>query len=224
MAVELRDMCDRVRSDEDLWVLVLTGSGDVFCRGADPSLLRPMAPTGALHAPTPAGSIAAIEKPVVAALNGDAIDQGLELALACDIRVASRDGRFGLTQVAEGSMPWDGGTQRLPRLLGRGQAMEMILTSRKVEAEEALEIGLVNQVVEPGDVLRAAHETASTIARHGPVAARYLKEAVLQGLDGSLDQGLRLEADLNIILQSTDDRAEGISSFLKRGTPEYRGE
>ena len=224
MAVELRDVCDRVRSDEGLWVLVLTGSGDAFSRGSDPALLRPVASTGALHAPTPAGSIAAIEKPVIAALNGDAIDQGLELALACDIRVASSDAGFGLTQVKNGVMPWDGGTQRLPRLVGRGRAMDMILTSRRVGAGEALEMGLVNQVVEPGDVLRAAHETASTIASHGPVAARYLKEAVLLGLDGSLDHGLRLEADLNVILQSTGDRAEGISSFLKRRAPEYRGE
>ena len=131
---------------------------------------------------------------------------------------------MGLTQVGDGAMPWDGGTQRLPRLVGRTRAMEMVLTSRLVDAREALEIGLVNQVVEPDRVLRRSLDVASTIAGQGPIAARYLKEAVLKGLDMTLEQGLRLEADLSFLLQSTTDRAEGIQSFLEKRKPEYKGD
>ena len=158
------------------------------------------------------------------ALNGDALGQGLELALACDIRVASETSRFGLTQVEEGSLPWDGGTQRLPRLVGRGSALEMILTSRILTAKEAMDIGLVNEIAAHDQVPVRAQQIAATIACHGPIATRYLKEAVTQGMDMTLEQGLRLEADLNITLQSTSDRAEGIRSFLDRRTPEYTGE
>ena len=171
-----------------------------------------------------ASAVADIEKPVIAAINGDATDQGLELALACDIRVASERARFGLTQVETGLVPTDGGTQRLPRLIGRARALEMILTSRLIDAAEAKHIGLVSDIVAPSEVLARAQEIASAIAKHGPIASRYLKEAVLQGLDMTLSQGLRLEADLSFLLQSTADRAEGIDSFLERREPDYKGE
>ena len=120
-------------------------------------------------------------------------------------------------------MPWDGGTQRLPRLIGRSRAMEMLLTGRSVTAADALEYGLVNEVVEAGGSAERAMELASLIAGHGPVALRYLKEATLNGMDGTLEQGLRLEADLSFLLQSTQDRGEGISSFLQRRRPTYQG-
>ena len=225
MAVELADACEQLDQDDDIWVVVITGIGDAFCLGADSSVTQ-MAQAGAesLLSLRVAGCVAAIEKPVIAALNGDAIGQGLELALACDMRIASSQARFGLTQVNDGLMPWDGGTQRLPRLVGLGRAMEMILTSRMVDAGEALEMGLVNEAAEPGQVMQRVQETASTIAGQGPIAARYIKEAVLKGQDMTLEQGLRLEADLNIILQSTADRAEGIRSFLEKRSPQYRGE
>ena len=115
------------------------------------------------------------------------------------------------------------GTQRLPRLIGRSRAMDMLLTGRRVSAEEALSIGLINEVVEPGKATERAMELASVISRHGPIALRFLKEAVLNGMDGTLEQGLRLEADLSFLLQSTQDRSEGISSFLERRSPTYRG-
>ena len=225
MAIELGDACEQLDQDGDIWVVVITGVGDAFCLGSDPSVIQ-MAQDEAesLLSLRVAGRIAAMEKPVIAALNGDAIGQGLELALACEIRIASSEARFGLTQVNDGLMPWDGGTQRLPRLVGCGRAMEMILTSRMVDAGEALEIGLVNEVEEPGQVVQRAQEMASTIAGQGPIAARYIKEAVLKGQEMTLEQGLRLEADLNIILQSTADRAEGIRSFLEKRRPQYRGE
>ena len=216
MAFELREACERVGQDSDIWVVVLTGSGDVFCRGTGLS--------SSLENLRVADAVAAVQKPVIAALNGDAIDQGLELALACDIRITSSQAMLGLTQVEQGMMPWDGGTQRLPRLIGSGRAMEMVLTSRLLEAEECLEAGLVNELAESGSVMDRAHELASAISKHGPIATRYLKEALLKGADMTMEHGLRLEADLNIILQSTVDRGEGVRSFLERRTPEYRNE
>lgn len=227
MAFELADVCERLRRDSGIRVVVLTGKGDAFCRGT-----QPPPQTGrderlhvdALPSLRVAGCVAAIEKPVIAALNGDALDQGLELALAADIRIAAAEARLGLTQVERGLMPWDGGTQRLPRLVGRGRGMEMLLTSRVVDAQEAMAMGLVNRVVGPGLAVREAGRLAAMIAAQGPVAAGYLKEAVQKGLDLALEQGLRLEADLGFILQSTADRDEGIRSFLERRTPDYRGE
>lgn len=226
-AFQLREALDRVAVDDELWVAVLTGAGVFFCLGAEAPPFGgtgPATPARAMDSLRVAARLARLDKPVIAALNGDAVGQGLELALACDIRVASSAARMGLDQVGDGVMPWDGGTQRLPRLVGRGRAVEMALTSRLVDAQEALEIGLVSQVVEPDRVLRRSLELASAIADHGPIAARYLKEAVLKGLDMTLEQGLRLEADLSFLLQSTADRAEGIRSFLEKRKPEYKGE
>lgn len=219
MASELREACDTLNREDSVWLLVITGAGEAFCLGTERSR-----PATALESLRVASSIAAFEQPVIAALNGDALDQGLELALACDIRIASAEARLGLTQVESGAMPWDGGTQRLPRLVGRGRALEWVLAARVLEADEALKAGLVNEVVDGEAVSRRAQEIAFAIIEHGPIAARYLKEAVLAGMDGTLEQGLRLEADLNVILQSTDDRAEGIRSFPERRKPNYRGE
>ena len=160
----------------------------------------------------------------MAAVIGNALDQVLELALACDLRIASDASRFGLTQIMDGLIPWDGGTQRLPRLVGRSLAMEMVLSARVLDAPEALEIGLVNETVPTDMVSARAKEMAQLIAGHGPIAARYLKEAILKGADLTLEQGLRLEADLNLLLQTTTDRAEGVGSFLERRRPHYRAE
>jgi len=224
MASKLRETCERVGRDSEIRAVIITGDGDTFCAGTDMPSEKTASDLGAaVHSLRVSGAIAAIEKPVIAAINGDALDQGLELALACDLRIASSCSTFALTHLSNGLIPWDGGTQRLPRLIGHGRAMEMILTCRSADAQEALDMGMVTRVVSPERVLDYAREAASTIAGHGPVAARYLKEALLKGLDMTVDQGLRLEADLNIILQSTTDRAEGIRSFLERRTPEYRG-
>jgi enoyl-CoA hydratase len=225
MSFDLADACSSAQQDDDVWAVVITGDGDVFCGGTDAGkLAEALEDASVLDGLRVSEAVASIEKPVVAALNGDAIDQGLEIALACDLRIASGDGSFGLTHLAKGLIPWDGGTQRLPRLIGRSRATEMILSSRVVSAQEAVEIGLVNSAVEPDEVLSRATEIATTIAGHGPAAIRYVKEAVLKGLDMTLAQGMRLEADLSFILQSTSDRAEGLASFLERRPPTYRGE
>ena len=222
MAQELRDACERIRQDDDLRVAILTGEGAAFCIGADVDD-GALAPDDLARLKA-ADAIAAIEKPTIALINGDALDQGLELALACDIRIAASHAKFGLTQVSAGIIPWDGGTQRLTRLIGQSRALQLILTSGVIDAAEALNIGLLNHAVERAEAATYVANLAAAIAAHAPIAARYLKETLLKGADMTLSQGLALEADLSVILQSTADRAEGIASFLHRRPPHYRGE
>ena len=217
-AQQLRDICDSVRQYDDVRVCVVTGADGIFCDSSK------LSGTDELDRLRVSDAVAAIEKPTIALINGDAIDQGFEIALACDLRVASSDARMGLTHLASGFIPWDGGTQRLPRIIGQSRATDMILRSRLLDAQEALEIGLVSHAAEHEGATEYAMSLASTIASYAPVAARYLKETLLKGADMTLAQGLGLEADLTVILQSTDDRAEGITSFLERRQPEYRGE
>ena len=211
MAQELEEICRRVNQDDDIYVVTLTGTGDVFCRGGEAKPRHP------------AGAVAGIDRPVIAAINGDALGQGLEIALSCDIRIASDKAKFGLTQVAQGVIPADGGTQRLPRIIGRGKALELLMTGDTVSAQEALEMGLVSRVV-VGKLAEEAQKLAETVAAKGPIALRYLKEAVNKGLDMTLKQGLRLEADLYFLLHTTADRTEGITAFREKREPKYKGE
>ena len=213
------------RQDDDVWAVVLDSYGDNFCLGSDPDALAALSRDNiVIDALRLAQRVAEIEKPVICAIQGSAYDQGLEVALASDVRIADATARFRMGHILTGGMPWDGGTQRLPRLIGPSRAHDMLLTGRELDASEALEFGIVNEAVDPGAASRRAHEVAGAIANHGPIAMRYLKEAVLCGLDGTLEQGLRLEADLSFLLQSTDDRREGIESFLQRRDPTYRGQ
>ena len=228
MATELREVCQAVQEDEDIRLVILTGVGDRFSVGRE-ELPEDLCGSPAsvrldwLKEIQAASAIAAIQVPVIVAVNGDAIDHGLELAIAGDIRVATPSCRFGLTDLASGAFPWDGATQRLPRLVGPAWARDMILTSRIIDATEASAIGLVNRVVDNERLMEETRTLAASILKGGPIAARYAKEAVIQGADLILDQGLRLEADLNVLLQSTADRAEGIKSFLERRSPRYTG-
>ena len=211
---ELVEICENINGDDDIYVVTLTGSGGVFCTGGEKDL------TENLH---PAAAVASIEKPVIAAINGDALGIGLEIALSCDIRIASDKARFALPQVAKGLIPSDGGTQRLPRIVGRGKALELLMTAETITAAEALEIGLVNKIV-PADALAGeVAKLAETIAAKGPLALKYLKEAIIKGMDMTLQQGLRLEADLYFLLHTTADRTEGIKSFLEKRKPDYKG-
>ena len=171
-----------------------------------------------------ANAIASLPFPVIAAINGDAHDQGLELALAADIRVAAESASFRMGQAAEGMIPWDGGTQRLPRVVGPAHATDLILTGRTIGADEGLRMGLVNRVAAVGEALRVAEEIATEILAGGPIAARYAKEVISSGTEMTLDQGILLETDLTMILQTTKDREEGIRSFLERREPEFTGE
>ena len=223
LAYTLADLALQARQRDDVWVVVIAAEGPDFCVGTDADALAAIADDDSrLSDLRVAQMIADIEKPVICATQGDVHEQGLEIALACDIRIADSTATFAMRHALSGSMPWDGGTQRLPRVIGRSRAVDMLLTGRELDAETAMSIGLVNEVVPAGDAARRAAELAAAIAAHGPIALRYLKEAALTGLDGTLSQGLRLEADLSFLLQSTNDRSEGISSFLQRRSPTYQ--
>jgi enoyl-CoA hydratase len=214
MAQELAAAVVDINGDNDIYVVTLTGSGDAFCVGADAG------ETGIIN---PAGAVAAIDRPVIAAINGDALGAGLEIALAADIRLASSQARFAMPQAAQGQVPSDGGTQRLARIVGQGKALELLLTATAIDAASALEIGLVSRVVPPEALSEEARKLAEAIAAKGPVALRYLKEAINKGMDMTLEQGLRLEADLYFLLHTTSDRTEGIRSYLEKRRPEYKG-
>ena len=228
MAMELGLVCEQVRQDPKVLVVVLSGQREVFSSSMERTALSPdghegYTPAEQIKLRRAAPHLASIEVPTIAAIGSDALDHGLELALACDLRVVSKGIKLGFTCLSRGVIPWDGGTQRLPRLVGRNLALEMLLTCRLLESYEALDAGLVNLVVEPEDLMDRTLELAHKLALGAPIATRYAKEAVLKGMDMSLEGGLRLEADLNIILQSTEDRAEGIAAFLEKRGPKLRG-
>ncbi len=226
---ELIDAWIRFRDDPDAWVAILTGAGDrAFSAGADLKKLIPAAfaaGTSSRHNEYGLGGITRgleIWKPVIAAINGHALAGGLELALACDLRIAAEHATFGLTEVRWAIMPGAGGTQRLPRTVGLGRALEMILTGETIDAQEAYRIGLVNRVVPLAELMPTARRWAETICERGPLAVRAAKEAVLRGLSLPLPDGLRLEAFLSGTLRGTEDAAEGPRAFAEKRKPLYR--
>jgi enoyl-CoA hydratase len=169
-------------------------------------------------------SIAVLSKPTLAIVDGVAADEGMELALATDLRVAARAAHFTMDQLGRGRMPRFGGTQRLPRLIGAAQALKMLLTGAAIDGSEAMRLGLVTYVATGRAALeRVAGEVVRAVTSRGPVAARLAKEAVRKGCDLTLDQGIRLEEDLYALLQTTADRAEGVRAFLDKRKPLFRG-
>jgi enoyl-CoA hydratase/carnithine racemase len=212
---ELAAAAATIGDDEEVRVAILTGEGDVFCAGWD--MEGPGARSDAFEC------IAQLPQPVIAAVNGDAISAGLELALACDVRLACADAHFALPETSLGSIPGGGGTQRLPRIVGRAHALKVILSAEPIDAQEALRIGLVSAVVPCDELMARAEALADRIAARGPIAVRYAKEAVSRGLDMTLEQALRYETDLTVILQTTVDRAEGVRAFLEKRSPKFKG-
>jgi len=215
------EICRRINADNNIYVVTVTGAGGVFCAGREHEDNDSFNSSQQRRV---AASLASLEKPVIAIINGDALGEGLELALACDVRIAVPDAHFGLPEITTGLIPSDGGTQRLPRIVGRGKALEMILTGEIIDSAEALEYGLVTKIV-PADMLTAEAETlAKSIAAKAPVSLRYIKEAINKGMDMTMEQGLRLEADLYFLLHTTADRTEGINAFRQKKPPEFKGQ
>ncbi len=232
LAEEFRDACQRIEADAETRLVVVTGSGPSFSVGrhdlagwlsdSEDALPAENLPAR-LASLRVADALAALTAPVLVALNGDAIGHGLELALAGDLRIAAAHAHFRMSEPERLTFPWDGGTQRLPRLIGPAWALDLALTGRPVDAATAQRLGLVNRVAPAERLAAETARLAQTILAGGPVAARYIKEAVTQGVDLPLTQGLRLEADLSIILHNTADRAEGIASFKERRPPRFSG-
>jgi enoyl-CoA hydratase len=225
---EIGQAFDAAREDASVKAVILTGGGEkAFVAGADIRELAEMTPvTGKEIAQKGQRVFRAIErfpKPVIAAVNGFALGGGCELALACHIRIASDKAQLGLPEVTLGIIPGYGGTQRMARLLGKGKALELILTGDRIKAEEALRIGLVNKVVPAEELMTAAEEMARTIASRGPLAVRAAIEAVMSGSDMPFEEGQLLEATLFGLLASTEDMKEGMGAFLEKRAADFKG-
>jgi len=228
MRRELKRCFESVADADDVRVVVVTGAGaKAFSAGADiREFVEPLVPTRFRDSRRRVDFRAVMDRcpqPIIAAIGGYAFGGGLELALACDIRIAAANATLGLTEVNLAIIPGGGGTQRLPRVVGRGKALEMILTGARIPADEALRIGLVERVVPEGQALAAATELARALAARAPVALRYAKEAVVKGLELPLADGLRLETDLSTLLRTTEDRVEGAKAFLEKRPPRWTG-
>lgn len=218
---------DDLRRDESARVVVVTGTGEKsFVAGADISEFNdktPVTQRNAFYEKTLFNSIDTFPKPVIAMINGFCLGGGCELALACDIRVASENARFSQPEINLGIMPGGGGTQRLTRLIGEGRAMEIILTGDMIDAATAHQFGLVNHVHPLAELEAKTFELANKIAEKAPVALQLCKEAVKFASRSNLDEGLRREVDLFAICFSTEDKQEGVSAFLEKRKPEFKG-
>ncbi|MBI4285095.1 MAG: enoyl-CoA hydratase/isomerase family protein [Chloroflexi bacterium] len=224
---ELHQALVDFRDDAEAWVGIITGAGDrAFCAGADIKDLLPyMRDHGDDFSNIPATThMRGLEvwKPLIAAINGHALGGGLEIVLACDIRIASENARLGLPEVTLGIIPGWGGTQRLPRMVPWCRAAELLFTGRLIDAQEALRIGLVNRVVPPDKVLATAREIAETICQAGPLAVRAAKEAMYRGSDTTLEEGIRLEMSLETCLLHTEDYVEGTTAFVEKRKPTFK--
>jgi len=223
---ELSDRMVDFRDDAELWVGIITGAGEkAFSAGADIKDILPFAKEHR-HRPWafPTSIMRGLDmwKPLIAAINGWALGGGLEIVLACDIRIASENARFGNPEVTLGLIPGWGGTQRLPRMLPWCKAAEILLMGKPIDAEEAYRIGLVNKVVPKDKLMPTAKEWAEVICQAGPLAVRAAKEAMTRGSSMTLDDGLRLENSLNAYLMGTDDFTEGTTAFTEKRKPVFK--
>lgn len=226
---ELDAVLRSVRDDDGVRAIILTGAGEkAFVAGADIGELARMGPVeGVRISREGQGTFRMMErmpKPVIGAINGFALGGGLELALACHVRLASSRARFGLPEVKLGIIPGYGGTVRLPRLVGRGRALELMLTGEMIDAEEAYRIGLVNRVTPPESLLDAARELAAKMIANGPIAIALALESVDRGMSTTIDDAQILESNLFGLLASTDDMREGMTAFLEKRKAEFKGQ
>jgi enoyl-CoA hydratase len=218
---------DRLRRDTATRAIVITGGGDkAFIAGADIGEFEGRSPVDqyrVMRLPTVFDAIEKSPKPVIAAVNGFCLGGGMELALACDIRLASSNAKFGQPEVNLGIIPGGGGTQRLPRIIGLGRALRMILTGEMITAEDALRVGLVEEVVPAEVLLDRAVAIGELIASKSPVAVAAAKEATRAAMSLPLDEGLRLESALFQLCFSSEDKAEGVRAFLEKRTANFTG-
>jgi enoyl-CoA hydratase/carnithine racemase len=225
---DLRTAFEDARDDATVRGVILTGAGDkAFIAGAD---IAELAHVAAFEAEQSSrfgqGVLDLIEnlgKPVIAAVNGFALGGGCETAMACSIRIAVDSAKFGQPEVALGLLPGGGGTQRLPRLVGKGRALQLILSGEMISAQEAHRIGLVNEIVPAGELITRAEAILKKIAANAPIAVKLSLEAVNKGLETSQDQGLALEASYFGLCAATDDKKEGTSAFLEKRAPQFHG-
>jgi len=224
---ELDAVAREIRSRTDVAGAVLTGAGRAFVAGADISELAGQTPMEAreraLRGQTAFRQFEICPKPIVAAVNGFALGGGCELAMACHIRLASEAAKFAQPEVKLGTMPGYGGTQRLPRLVGRGRALQLLLTGETIDAAEAWRIGLVNRIVPAADLLDSARSLVAQVIANGPLAVAMCIDAVDRGLDMPLPDGLALEAGYFGLLAATADMGEGTRAFLEKRTAQFRG-
>ena len=224
---ELAMAIDQCRSDDGVRAIVLTGAGDKsFVAGADINELAVLSPVqGKAHARRGQAifdSIETLGKPVIAAVNGFALGGGCELAMACTMRIAADTARFGQPEINLGIIPGYAGSQRLPRLVGKGIAMEILLGGDMISAQRAYEIGLVNRVVPAAELMTEAKKLAQTLASKAPIATRYIIEAVNQGMDAPFSVGEDLETSLFGTVASSDDMREGTKAFLEKRKAEWK--
>jgi enoyl-CoA hydratase len=224
---DLKQFFTDVHPDREVRVIVITGAGRAFCAGAD--IKEWQEPSSVIEDREDRlqlnfwEAMSRCEQPIIAAINGYALGGGCELAMCCDIRIASDHAQLGLTEVTLGIIPGGGGTQRLPRLVGRGKALELILTGKRIDAHEALLLGLVEEVVPHDQLITTVEALTQTIISRAPLAVKYAKEAIVRGLELPLEEGLKVEAELSILLRTTEDRMEGARAFKEKRPPRFKG-
>jgi enoyl-CoA hydratase/carnithine racemase len=228
MLLALKERVEAVHFDPEVRVVIIIGAGaKAFCAGADLKERASMSEVQVRQFIFTIRNlftfIEYLNKPVIAAVNGVALGGGTELALACDIRIASANASLGLTETRLAIIPGAGGTQRLPRLIGRGKAKELIFTGRRVDAQEALQIGLVNKVCEPAALLAECRAMAAQICETGPIAIQQAKYAINYGLETDLHTGLAIESNAYWVTIPTEDRLEGLRAFGEKRKPVYKG-
>jgi enoyl-CoA hydratase/carnithine racemase len=225
---DLRTVFENARDDDRVRGIILTGAGDkAFIAGAD---ISELAQAGAFQAEESSRFgqavlelIENLGKPVVAAINGFALGAGCETAMACTIRIAVENAKFGQPEVKLGLLPGGGGTQRLPRLVGKGRALQLILSGEMIDSQEAYRIGLVNEVVSAANLMARAETILKQISANAPIAIKFALEATNKGLDTSQNEGFALEASYFGICAATDDKKEGTSAFLEKRVPQFHG-
>jgi enoyl-CoA hydratase len=225
---DLRTAFEAARDDVDVRGVILTGAGDkAFIAGADISELAKVtayeAEQSSRFGQEVLDLIENLGKPVIAAINGFALGGGCETAMACTIRIAVESAKFGQPEVKLGLLPGGGGTQRLPRLVGKGRALELILTGEMISAQEAYRIGLVNKVVPAADLIPHTEEILKQIAANAPISVRFALEATNKGTQTSQDEGLLLEASYFGLCAATEDKKEGTTAFLEKRAPQFHG-